>query len=118
MNEAHINQYLRKGVRTNTLTEIYMNSMKNKDKKNQWLETIPYTYLKGRIPRREYVDAIYLQIGEADENPQVQNMDPVHFDEIREVIQNEKGMQKISYYDNDRVLHYLSIYCNKVNTVE
>ena len=99
-----------------------MNSMKNKDKKDRLLETMRYTYLKGRIPMREYFEAIYLQIGELDgrlsaKNPQVQNIDPVHFDEIREFIENEKGMQKISYYDNDRVLHFLSIYCNKVNTV-
>ena len=47
-----------------------------------------FNYLKGRILTRDYFEAINLQIGELGvgpvaENPQIQMIDDVHFDEIR-----------------------------------
>ena len=47
-----------------------------------------FNYLKGRILTRDYFEAIYLQIGELGvgpvaENPQIQMIDDMHFDEIR-----------------------------------
>ena len=70
-----------------------------------------FNYLKGRILTRDYFEAINLQIGELGvgpvaENPQIQMIDAVHFDEIKEM------MPRISSYDNEHVLQFLALYCN------
>ena len=106
-----IKRYLKKRIKTKTLAEIYNSAMENNAKKNELLETLRFDYLKGRIPTRDYFEAIYLQIGELSEgplatNPQTQMIDAVHFDEIREF------MPIITNYDNEHILHFLSLYCN------
>ena len=122
LNKVHIKQYLSKGKKNKTLIEIYEESMENGDTKNKLLESMRSHYLTGRIPMREYFEAIHLQIGELDDgdgplanNPQVQMIDSVHFDEVKDFIENDKDMPRMSSYEDEFVLQFLSLYCNTLD---
>ena len=119
----HIHLYLSKGKKNKSLIEIYEASIENGDTKNKLLETMRSHYLTGRISMREYFEAIHLQIGELNEvdgpladNPQVKMIDSVHFDEVKDFMETDKDMPRMSSYEDEDVLQFLSLYCNSLDT--
>ena len=123
LNKMHIHLYLSKGKKNKSLIEIYEASIENGDTKNKLLETMRSHYLTGRISMREYFEAIHLQIGELNEvdgpladNPQVKMIDSVHFDEVKDFMETDKDMPRMSSYEDEDVLQFLSLYCNSLDT--